>query len=37
MLTRSLRRCPAIIAGLGLILSPIAQATALTPMTAVDP
>ena len=37
MLTRALRRLPAILAGMGLILSPIAQAGALTPMAAVDP
>lgn len=37
MLTRTLRRLPAILAGLGLILSPITDAAALTPMKAVDP
>jgi len=37
MLTRTLRRLPAILAGLGLILSPIAQAATPTPLGAVDP
>jgi len=36
-LARTARRLPTILAGLGLILSPIAQAAALTPMAAVDP
>jgi predicted alpha-1,2-mannosidase len=33
----ALRRLPAVLAGLGLILSPIAQAGTLTPLGAVDP
>ncbi|QDZ07262.1 glycoside hydrolase family 92 protein [Sphingomonas panacisoli] len=37
MLSQTLRRLPAILAGLGLILSPIADAAVLTPMKAVDP
>lgn len=34
---RTIRRLPAILAGLGLILSPIAQAASVTPRGAVDP
>ena len=37
MLIGTLRRLPVILAGLGLILSPIAEARTLTPIQAVDP
>jgi len=37
MLSQTLRRLPAILAGLGLVLSPIAAATTVIPLSAVDP
>ncbi|MES2095730.1 MAG: GH92 family glycosyl hydrolase [Pseudomonadota bacterium] len=37
MLIPALRRLPAVLAGLGLILSPIAHAAPLTPLKAADP